>query len=231
MKKMSVLLVGLWMVLCCGAEPINVGSTQIEIPCPEGYVRVTDDMEGMVQVVRQFEDEQNELLAYFIMEEGKSLALEGNIPSLAKTFMLKTNKQLKDYYVKAYEFVDFHSQIKAQAEADVVTFQDKLNEEMRHLGDELKEQHKMDVEFSISKVVPMPVHFENATTVAYSILADMGTEVEGEYQTNVVACTMTFVYVTGKILMLGAYAPAEELEWTRDASKKWVTEIVELNQP
>ncbi len=49
--------------------------------------------------------------------------------------------------------------------------------------------------------------------------------------TQIVAATESLVWVSGKVLILIAYGGQNDLEWTRQQSKEWITAIEFANRP
>jgi len=65
-------------------ENLDVGGTELAIPPPEGYVRVTGDMVAVHRSSLQMQDPANDLVAYYISESDAPVARQGEPLALAK---------------------------------------------------------------------------------------------------------------------------------------------------
>lgn len=63
-----------------GAVDIEVGSTRLVIPAPDGYALLTDGMKPYADLMKRFVPPQNLQHAVFVGEEDAAIAAKGQIP-------------------------------------------------------------------------------------------------------------------------------------------------------
>ena len=113
-SQFSLLLILLPLSTSLIDERFDIGGKEITIPTPDGYVRVTKEMDAVYRISMQMADPMNDLLAYYINVSDAPTALQGNIPLLERTFMLKVNKNLKGMLVGSRDFAELKNVTKRQ---------------------------------------------------------------------------------------------------------------------
>ena len=82
---LTLLSISIWTVTTVAADTFKVGGKEINIPSPEGFVRVTPDMSEVNKLFSVLSSKSiNTPLAYYIEESDVPLALNGEIPPLMK---------------------------------------------------------------------------------------------------------------------------------------------------
>src|SRR5262245_9699385 len=111
--------IGCLVVLLAAATPaveIEVGSTRITLPTPEGYVLLTDDMQPYADVMKRFVPSQCRMFAWFLPAEDAATASSGGSPSPKRFFYAVAMEDLLYRPISTREFATLCAQMKAHNE-------------------------------------------------------------------------------------------------------------------
>lgn len=211
------------------ADNFNIGGKELDIPSPQGFARVTEQMDAVYRVSLQMSDPMNDQLAYYIAESDVPAAMAGEMPSLERYFILKVNKKIKDMVVGSKDFEKIKSLTKKENNDLLKTLESKTPGLMESTSKGISKEFDVDFALQLSQVVPLTPHHETDNSFAYSMYINYGVAVEGEKEEFIVSATATYVNAAGKVLFLYCYGPQENLEWTRNASKEWAGLVLSSN--
>jgi len=213
-----------------GAIDISIGGVSLAIPNPSGFSPVTQQMAALYELQKQFVAPTNEEYVSFIPEADVPAVLIDEIPDLPRRFTVQTAKSLTGASVSTADFAELKNIIKSQNDELMKKVEKQLPGLMKQLNEGITKTYDVDLAFSVSKMVPMPVHQETDRTLAYSALVryDMKDEV-GNPAPFVAVVTATFTHVKGKVLFLYSYAEGSGLEWSKEASRQWTNAVVAAN--
>lgn len=229
MKKISVAIFLLIFVGSAYAEIFKIGDKELVIPSPQGFSRVTKQMDAVYRLGLQMADSKNDLLAYYISDTDIPTAMAGEIPSLERYFLLKVNKQLKNMVVGSKDFAELKDITTRQNKEIFESIKSQIPSLMKGASDGVSKEFNIDFAMEISQMVPLDPHYETNNALAYSMYINYGVSAEGAKEELIVSATATFVNVSGKVLFLYCYAPQDEIEWTRTASKSWAEKVMDSN--
>jgi hypothetical protein len=208
------------------AEIISIGGADINLPTPEGYGLVTEDMPAMYTISNQLGDSDRELIAYYINAEDIPAAKKNELPGLDRVFILTINKKLVNATLDAKEFNRQKNDIKKNN-------LQSIKELEKQLGEQQTKMDEIDPEFAlqVSGLVPYDAHYETDRSMAWSMFVNYGfnNENTSSYEEDVVSITTTILNIQGKALYMYCYGTKDDLEWTREASKNWTKEVLTLN--
>jgi len=212
------------------ASEISVGGVNLTIPKPEGYSAVTPEMAVLYEVQKQFVAPTNEEFVTFIPDSLVEMVLRDEIPDLPRRFAVQTAKSLINVTVTSSDFSTLKKTIKSQNSEILKKVESQLPELIGKMNEGIKEQYDVDLAFSVSQMVPMPVHEETDRTLSYSSLVKYNMKDEmGNPAPFVSVVTATFVHVKGKVLFLYSYAEESASEWSKQSSHEWASSIVNSN--
>lgn len=206
-----------------------VGGRPIEVPSPEGYVRVTEAMTQVKRLTDQMADPLNDTLAFYIPKEIESVALAGELPTLDRYFILKVNKKLRNHTMSREEFATLKSSIKHQNKQIIEEVRGQLPGYLEKVEQNVGKEFDVNVALKISKMLPLDPHWEVDDAMAYSMFINVGMTLDGATTDSVLVTTATFVNPTGSLLFLYAYGDKDALEWTRSASSAWAEQVMGKN--
>jgi len=229
MKTIISSLLILFLAGLVNAATFSVGGKDLEIPSPNGFSLVTQEMDAVYRLSLQMADPMNDQLAYYIPESDVPVAMSGEIPSLERYYILKVNKKLKNMVIGSKDFVELKRVSKRQNREILKSVETKMPSLMEKTSKGISEEFDVDVALKLSKMVLLDPHYETDNAFAYSMYINYGSTVEGSKEDFIVSATTTFVNGGGKILLLYCYGPQEELEWTRSASKAWAGMVMASN--
>lgn len=212
------------------AETITVGSTDLIIPAPASFAKVTPKMSAVYRLLEQSVDPVNGQLVYYIEEQYTTRALAGEIPNLKKTLRLKVSNSLNNRYIDQAAFKEFIVSI----DKDNSQLYDSIIKDTPGIIDEtvskINNEFNSNFDMSPTKMLPLPAHKKNDYIYSYSMLVTIKlADNNSERTTRVFVMTNAVLNVSGKIIHLYAYAPQEELEWTRSSIDEWCQTILENN--
>ncbi len=214
------------------ASNISVGGVSLTIPNPGGFSLMTPQMTALYDLEKQFVAPANEEYAAFIPERDLPAALKGDIPVLPRRFTVQTAKSLIDVSVSTSNFGELKNIIKSQNDDIMKKVEKDLPGMITRMNDGIVKKYDVDLAFSLSQMVPLPVHEETDRTLAYSAFVKYNmNDAAGNPTSFIVVVTTTFMHVKGKVLFLYSYAEEEGLEWSRQASKQWASAVVAANPP
>lgn len=228
--KIALLALLLAISFTGAARQFAVGGTQIEIPTPAGFVRVTPEMTKVNDLVRHFVPATNEQLTLYIAEADAPAALAKDLPSLTRRLHVQLPKKLVGHSLTASQF----KQLQQMAKADSEKLHERARDSLDLSAASKVASRLLDASMVIKAggVVPMPYHEESDRTIASSMLMvnEVGTD-SGVAHSEVISATSTYVFVKDKLLFLYVYGSKDDLEWTREKSKEWAAAVVKANAP
>lgn len=222
-----------WLVLLpavAGAVEIEVGSTRIEIPAPDGYLLLTDEMQPYADLMRRFVPSQNLQHAVFLGEEDAALAAAGQVPQPKRFFYVQSLRDLAYRPIKARDFAELKRSMKSENDRTLKEIEEKAPGMIREISDGIAKDYDVDLALSLHSAVPFPPHFESDRTLAFSMITKYGMSGQGgSPESFEMSATVTVVHLKAKIVFLYAAGRKEDIEWTRTASREWVERIVAAN--
>jgi len=228
-SQFSLLLILLTLTTSVFAERFDVGGKEITIPTPDGYVRVTKEMDAVHRLSMQMGDPMNDLLAYYINESDAATAREGNVPPLQRRFVLKVSKNLKGMLVGSRDFAELKGMTKRQNKEALESVKSQMQGLMDKASKGISKEFDVNVALEVSQIIPLDPHYEADNALSYSWYANYGVSAEGVKEESIVAATTTLVNVSGKVLFLYCYGPQGDLEWSRNASRTWAERVMASN--
>jgi hypothetical protein len=186
------------------AGTFSVGGKDLEIPSPNGFSMVTQEMGAVYRLALQMVDPMNDQLAYYIDKSDVPVAVSGEMPSLESYFILKVNKKLKNMVIGSKDFSELMSVTKRQNREILRSVEKQMPGLMEKTSKGISKEFDLDFALRLSQMVPLDPHYETDNAFAYSMYINFGTTVEGLKEDFIVSATATFVNVAGKILFLTA---------------------------
>ncbi len=230
MKKQLTLLVLLVSLNTVAfAESFEIGGKEITVPAPDGYVRVTKEMGDTYRLSQQMADPMNDILAYYISKSDASIAMERGMPPLKRTFAFKVNKKIKGMIVDSRYFGEIKSVIIKENQEIFESVESRVSGIMEKTSEGISKEFDLDFAIQISQMIPLGLHYESENAMAYSMYINYALSAEGSNEAMPVSATFTLINASGKVIFLYCYAPKEELEWSRGASKVWAESVMASN--
>lgn len=212
------------------AAPVQVGKSSIEVPTPAGFARAVPEMTALMELQQSFVPPTNVALALYIPEAGVSSALAGEIPNLDRRFFIQASKEALNVKVTPSQFASLQRSIATDNEKTYAAMKEQMPELMSQVSQGVSRQLDMDILVNAGGMVPLPVHHQDAHSIASSLITryeyDLG---NGETIVDVVAATSTIALVNGHLIFIYVYGKQDDLEWTRKAGKEWTQAIIEAN--
>ena len=210
------------------AIEIDVGGAKIEIPAPKGYVAVTSEYSVLERFMKSLVAPANLYLASFV--DGESLkASDSGIPDLTRYFSVQVLRQIQSRTVSKGDFDELKELVRNQNKEILKQTEKELDKALGGVTENLKNEFDMDAALKIADFVPFDPHHEDERSYAFSILMKGSANVEGTSEKVVVNATATFVHARGRVLYAYCYGGPDDIEWTRDESKRWMESIFSAN--
>nr|WP_320013816.1 hypothetical protein [uncultured Desulfobacter sp.] len=211
MKRTIVAIILILIGGYADAGSFNIGGTDVVIPAPQGFSYVTQEMDAVYRLSLQMADPKNDQLAYYISDSDIPMALNGEIPTLERTFLLKVNKQLKTMVVGSKDFAELKNMTKRQNKEFFESVKSQVPGPMKDTSKGISKEFNVDFAMKISQMIPFDPHYEADTALSYSMYINYGVTTEGTKEELIVSATATYVNVAGKVLFLYCYGPKEDL--------------------
>lgn len=229
MKRTIIAIILIFIGSYAYAGSFNIGGKVVVIPDPQGFSRVTQEMDAVYRLSLQLADPKNDLLAYYISDSDIPTAMNGNIPSLERTFLLKVNKQFVNMVVGSKDFAVLKNMTKRQNKEIFESVKSQVQDLMKDKIEGISNELDVDLAMQISQVIPLDPHYEADNALSYSMYIHYVTTIDGTKKDFIKSATATYVNVAGKVLFLYCYGTKGELEWTKSASRSWVEQIMNSN--
>ncbi len=228
--KLSSLFIVLILSLTSATE-FQLTDKVITIPTPENFEIVTDKMDAVYRFSKINTDTQNDLIAYYISDSEVDVALQGQMPPLTRTLTVKQNLSLKSHIVSAKQFLGLTTTLKEQNQSIIDSLNTLLPNIMDNMSSGINDEFETDLNIGIGQMIPLPPHFENENVFSYSMIIKYEIGTNGSTDFLLVASTVSFINVSGKVSFLYASAPKNDLLWTQKISEQWTHSILENNAP
>jgi len=227
MKTVRLLLVLLCLHTTLRAVEITIDSEPFTIPAPRGYSLLTDDMQPWADIAKRYVPSTNKQYALFMPDTDITLVKIGGAPQ-------NNNRRYAVQMLIAGEH-DFIGN--ADFEKIKNGFRNQMNDNanangaatMKKISDTALNADGGNASTTVNNLTMLPVHDETSRSVSCSMLTKFTVNDNGYDQIMESVATITFVHLKGKVLYLYVYAPKEDLEWSRQASKEWLAEIMAAN--
>lgn len=211
------------------ADVFLLAGKKIEVSSPQGFTRITKEMDAVYRMSQQLADPMNKQLAFYITDSSIPQAKANKMPSLDRYFMLKRSKKLEGMVISSEQFTEIKDAVKSQNKKLYEDIKSLTSKQMKSMSKGVSKEFDIDFAMKLTKAVPYDPHYETDNVLAYSLVINYGGSVEGEKEDYIVSATATFVNLDGKVLFLFCYGLKEDIEWTRKASKVWVKTILAEN--
>jgi TPR repeat protein len=212
-------------------DTFTINGNEIVVPTPDGFARVTDEMTSVMKLMRAHHsaDPFNDALAFYIAESEVALALAGKLPPLDRTLSLKVNKELREMTVSGGVFSQFKEVTRSSNKEMFERIQSELPKYTKAINDAMGQAFDIESALAISQMIPLEPHYETEDSIAFSMYLNYATAGISGDDKIAMSATSTFLNASGSVLFLYAYAPKEDLEWTRSASSDWAEAVLAGN--
>lgn len=209
------------------AEPavVRLGEIDLQLPAPEGFVRVTEAMPKLYRLAVSAENPKDETLGFYVPKVVAEDALKGGVPAYEKWLLVKVDKALREMEVDSKKFVVVKQLAKSQNKAVREEVAKRLPSLTKNVGPPGAAGPEVNAAVNLPGMVPLPPHHETESGLAWSMFANY----EAGGGNEDVAATRTILNVGGRVLNLYAYAFKQELDWTRSASAAWSQHVMAAN--
>jgi hypothetical protein len=212
------------------ADPVSIGDVRVVIPAPEGFAAVTHNMATLYEFQKQFVGPGSEELVAFIPEGDVPAAFKDEIPDLSRRFSAQTSKKNANATASPSDFANLKGFAKSQNEELTKKVERSLPGLLADRNAAITKKYGAEFAVSPLGMVPLASHEESDRTLAWSAFVKGTTnDAAGKTTPYVTVVTTTFVLLKGKVLHLYCFGDQGDLEWSREASKRWASAIIAAN--
>ena len=212
------------------AGTVSIGDAAVAIPSPEGFVAVTQNMAALYEFQKQFVGPTSEELVAFIPEGDVPAALKDEIPDFSRRFSAQISKKNANVTASSSDFANLKRFAKSQYEELVKKVEKSLPGLVADRNAAITKKYGAEFAVSALGMVPLAFHEESDRTLAYSAFVKGTTnDAAGRAAPHIGVVTTTLVLVNGKVLHLYCFGDDGDLEWSREASKRWASAIIAAN--
>jgi len=221
----------LFVLLCLHttlhAIEITIGSEQFAIPAPKGYSLLTDDMQPWADIAKRYVPSTNKQYAIFFPDNDITLIKIGGTPqNNNRRYAVQMLIAGEHDFIGNADFEKIKNGFKNQ-------FNDNANANgaatMKKISDTALNSDGGNANTTVNNLTMLPFHDETNRSISSSMLAKFTVNDNGYNQVIESVATITLVHLKGKVLNFYVYAPKEDLEWSRQASKEWLAEVIATN--
>jgi hypothetical protein len=213
------------------ADTVSIGGVSVVIPSPEGFAAVSQNMAALYEFQKQFVGPKNEELVAFIPEGEVPAALKDEIPDVSRRFSAQTSKTSPKITVSTSDFAKLKGLMRSEIEQLVKKVEKDLPGPVADRNAAITNKYGAEFAVSALGMVPLGFHEESDNTLAFSaFVKGTTTDVGGKAVPQVAVVTATFVLIKGKVLYVYCFGEQGDLEWSREASKRWVSTIIAANR-
>lgn len=232
MKRLcEILLIFVCLSSSVYAEKFKVWETEIEVPPPAGFVRVTPDLPRVYQMAEMLAkaDPKFEQLGFYITKEDAAAARAGESPEIRRKFFLRVMKNMAQPITGDDRFQEIQENTRANNDPVIEDFRSRDPKFYDRIVEQVKQETGSDLDLKFSQFIPFKEHHASSNIFSFSMLFE-GTVSDGvRSRTEFQSCTTTFLNPAGKVIYLYCYAPHDELAWNREASLEWAQAIMKVN--
>lgn len=229
---MRIVLIMTILALPClsvRAAEVNVAGTSIQVPTPQGFARLTRDMQPLYDVAQDTTNPNNKRLVTFVDENIVPLALAGEAPALERFINIEVMRKLESVTATPSDFAQLQALIRDDLDQAIAKLEQSMPEKMEGLSNRVSETLDIEVALALSNVVPMPVHRQNKQLTSHSMFIKYEMSNSSGKEDFIVTLTTTFLFLKGKILYVYVYGGPKDLSWTRKQASQLIDEIVSAN--
>ena len=208
------------------ADVFAVGDRRINVPAPQGFAVLTEDMSDIVPLLLEFtHDPYNDTLAVYIPETTVPTVMAGAVPPLDRWFILKVNTRFRTVTVGRDDF----ARLKDTLRNDL---RNMLPEIRSRLSDmEATRNRELGVMLETTQIALLDPHFEDDNAIAYSMFMTQTAGLDATPGSSICSTTHVTLNAAGAILSLYSYGTEDDLEWTRDTARLWANSVIASNDP
>lgn len=211
------------------AVEIKMGSTSLTVPAPDGF-EFLDGNTPYAKLSERFVPAANIQYAIFLTKQDAEVAVKGGNPAPDRWFYVQASRALIDRPVTIAEFAEMKQIISTENEKILRQVEREMPDFVAKVNKGIAEDFKVDPRLSVNQMVPLPPHLKQERAMAYSALMSVNANgPDGKPVKTDSAMTIAFAHLKGKILFFYAKGGKEDLEWTREQSKKWVEAVIAAN--
>jgi hypothetical protein len=212
------------------ALEIEVGDRLIKLPLPDGFVELTPAISPYYEAMRAYIGPNNLRYATLITTNDAEALLRGEDIELERYMNVESEKGISATSVSSVQFADYRHIVRSQIDDMYANVEEQLPEIVGKGNREISEEFNADLAVEVGGLVPFPIHLDTDNAMASSMFMTVGGTVDGEnIGADVLAATTLFLHVKDKLLFLYVYGQESDIEWTREAAKRWSTDIVAAN--
>jgi len=210
------LALGCWFNGAWGVEErIDAAGTELVIPAPTGFVRLTAEISPIYHEMTSFEDPYNYLAGFYMTEADAKKPRPDNRPRPGRSFMLQFHKQMLTGVVSDADFKRVVEMVSGNNERTMASYEKKPGEEGFNL----------DAALSIHQMVFLASHHSSQRIYAHSMYQKPANDLRA-----VESGTFTTVNVAGKIITIVTASGRDDLEWTRRTALECCEAILAANE-
>jgi hypothetical protein len=206
------------------SHTIKIGGASLEVPPPPGFVPVTSDMQGIQEMVDQFEqtatNTNNKLEAFFVSQADADAARAGKLTAIGPRYVtVLSSPAWANKTIQHQDLQDLKVVFSNLSQADKSkSIQDQINHSPQAQNAQvagLKILPPVDLS-DRSFLSPMVIHQEIAT-------ADGQTTAEQSTGSAVI------ILVKDKVISSNIYGDQNDLAWEQSLAQTWVPTILAQN--
>lgn len=227
-NALTITVIALLSTLANAAE-ISVGGTTLTVRTPQGFARLTDDMQPLYDVALDTANPNNRRLVTFIDENVAPLARAGELLTLERFINIEIMRKLEPTIATSADFAQVQGLIRDDLDKAIAKIERSMPQKMADLSTKVSETLDVELALSLSNVVPIPVHQQDERLISHSMVVKYEMSEPAGRTDFIVTVTTTYLFLKGKILYVYVYGGPDDLSWTRAEAAELAAEILSAN--
>ena len=215
MKYFFISLMLMLYVIPSHADVFTVSGKKLNIPAPDGFTRVTPEMDAIYRLGQQMVDPANDMLAIYIQTTDVPAAMSDNLELLERYFILKVNKKLKNKTLGSKDFAEIKDVTKKKSDEIMAKVTKMMPGMMDEVNQNVSKEFDINFALSVSQLVPLEPHYITNDIYAYAMYISMGVSAGGENESMTMPVGLAMVNVSGKLFNLYSYGDKNDIEWAQ----------------
>ena len=218
-----------WLSIA-GAGEIDVGGQIIEIPTPAGFTDLLPVHSPYYESSMAYVASSNIRYISLIPTDAAAILERGDHTEYARYMNIETERSISTQKISTRNFDELRELMLSQLDELIEGAKEELPGFLDEGNARASEEFNAEVDISVGDLVPLPVHYDSANAIAYTMYMRVAGEVDGAGEApEVVNVTILALLVRERVLFLYVYGTEDDVEWTRSTAASWADAILAAN--
>jgi hypothetical protein len=214
------------------ADPETFGTRTVEIPAPQGFAPIRDEVPAYFQLLESFIPPSNRLVETYVLPEDKAGMLAGVPRNLERYFQMQTLRSIDGTALSPDEFTGAMGEIERAVVATVPTLEAATKDLTAKGNQALQDASGTDAEVSIGGPTYHGVFRREPWGLFFSLSMPVTLNNAGTQETHRVVSSTAVMLADHQLVYLYAYADAKDPDaraWAEKNLSAWADAVRAAN--